>query len=130
MWIINYLAQLNPSPEDAYPFLAVCAFVVLDVTSGFTVSLFTKSFRSDKMRKGIANKIGEIMAMVLIYAISVLLPLMGLVSPKALKVFPVMLGSYIVIMEIGSILENISKLSPKSADKIKSMMEDKDDEYE
>lgn len=114
--------------EMAYPFLAVLSFILLDMVTGFINSLITKSFQSSKMRKGIANKIGEIMAMVLIYALAYVAPMLGIMNGEAVHVLPMVLGVYIVIMEIGSVVENISELSPNTGNKLKEIMEEIDND--
>ena len=84
------------------------AFMVLDFITGITMSVKNKNFNSSIMREGLFNKFGSIC----IVAVGVLIDVcqqyldLGYTVPVA-SAFCV----YIIIMEIGSIIENISKIN-------------------
>lgn len=124
MFWLQYISTLEIKPETAWPFIAVLVFIFLDWVTGLSTALVSGTFKSSKMRKGIGNKLGEIFAMVLIYVLSFFLPLLGIMNGNSINVLPLILASYIVIMEVGSMVENITKLSPKTGRKLKEMMDD------
>lgn len=91
-------------------FTICAAFMVTDILTGLVRSMMTGQFRSSKMRLGMWHKLGEIAALILcaeveIAARFVTLPVAELFVFKAI-------ATYIIIMEIGSIWENIKKIAP------------------
>ena len=90
-------------------YLITCAFIALDFITGLIQSLATATFSSSIMRQGLFHKLGLLLCIVLgvlvDYAqtwldLGVSVPVAGAVC------------AYIVIMEIGSSLENICKINP------------------
>lgn len=64
------------------------------------------------MRKGLFHKLGEIVAMIFGYVCQYTLPYIGVTINIP---FAVAIGTYIVLMEIASIIENIAKINPQLA---------------
>lgn len=90
----------------------VLIFIAFDILFGLIQALANRNFESKIMRQGLFHKLGEILA----YAFGVMcdsaLPLVDIMIPFSLAGA---ITIYIVVMEIGSILENISKISPELA---------------
>lgn len=105
------LDVLTQQPEIRSGFI-VLIFISFDILFGLVQALANKTFQSCVMRQGLFHKLGEIMA----YAFGVMcdsaLPLVDIMVPFSLAGA---ITIYVVVMEIGSILENISKLSPELA---------------
>lgn len=86
----------------------VFAFIVLDLVSGMIKAFKRHDFDSSIMRDGLINKSGEILILVLA----------GL-AEKALPYFDISLGepifngicAYIILMEIGSVIENAGNIN-------------------
>lgn len=98
-------------PELRSGFIALI-FIAFDILFGLIQALANRNFESKIMRQGLFHKLGEILA----YAFGVMcdsaLPLVDIMIPFSLAGA---ITIYIVVMEIGSILENISKISPELA---------------
>lgn len=86
-------------------FIVVLLFIALDFLSGTVAALKAGEFTSTEMRKGLFNKGGEIIVMLL----AGLVDFSGVgVTVSLLPIF----SGYIILMEIGSILENVDKINP------------------
>ena len=86
-----------------------CAFIVLDFITGLVKALSGGGFKSSIMRQGLIHKIGELLCIVLGVLIQwsegyldlgINLPVLGAIC------------TYIVLMEIGSAIENIGAINP------------------
>ena len=93
-------------------------FILLDLVTGLIKAFKEKSYTSTVMREGLFHKIGSL----LIIAFGVLVDYaqtivdIGVVIPVATSVCV-----YIILMEIGSIIENVATINPQILpDKIKS----------
>ncbi|MCD7822049.1 MAG: phage holin family protein [Clostridiales bacterium] len=90
-------------------YLITCAFIALDFLTGLVQAVATGTFSSSIMRQGLFHKLGLLLCM----ALGVLVDYaqefldLGVAVPVAGAVC-----AYIVIMEIGSSLENICKINP------------------
>ncbi len=90
-------------------YLITCAFIALDFITGLIQALATGTFSSSVMRQGLFHKLGLLLCM----ALGILVDYaqtwleLGATVPVAGAVC-----AYIVIMEIGSSLENICKINP------------------
>lgn len=91
----------------------VLAFVLGDLLTGLLAALKNKQFKSAIMREGLFNKVGELAALGLAIMCDEFAPIVNIELPVDLVMVA---ASYLVLMEIGSILENIRKLSPAAAD--------------
>lgn len=82
---------------------------MLDFVSGMIKAFKNHDFDSSVMRDGLINKVGELLVIVL-----------ALISEKALPYLDISVGvpivtgiyTYISLMEIGSIIENVGDISP------------------
>lgn len=85
-------------------------FIAFDIIVGFIGSIKNKTFKSSIMREGMFHKVG-----------SILIILLGDLIAYSSNFFNIGYGKeissciciYIVIMEVGSILENLGKLNPE-----------------
>lgn len=86
----------------------VFAFIALDFVSGMIEAFKNKDFDSSIMRDGLVNKMGELLILVL-----------AELAEKALPYFDISIGkpifngicTYIILMEIGSVIENVGNIN-------------------
>lgn len=90
----------------------VLAFILGDLLTGLLAALKNKQFKSSIMREGLFNKVGEAAALGLAVMCDKFAPFVNIELPVDLVI---VMASYLVLMEIGSIMENIRKLSPAAA---------------
>jgi toxin secretion/phage lysis holin len=91
-------------------YVVVAAFIALDMITGLIKAFKTKQYNSSVMREGLYHKSGSILAIcfgALVDYGQTFLDL-GIQVPVALSIC-----SYIVLMEIGSIIENLCLINPE-----------------
>lgn len=91
-----------------------------DVLTGVITALALGDWTSSKMREGLTHKLGEVLGLILIEGISIGAPYLGVELPfdlTSVYIIPV------VVMEIGSIVENILKLNPDLKDILTKVLE-------
>lgn len=88
----------------------VGVFIVADFVTGIVKAVKGKQFSSENMREGLYHKCAELFAMLFTFYIQFALPKVGFTID-----FPIsaMIVTYISIMEIGSIIENIGIINPQ-----------------
>ena len=96
--------------------IIVLVAIVADIVTGLIAALYKKEFASSVMREGLFHKVGEVCAVALLYGLEYAQPIIGI--DTGLPLFAVGCG-YLVLMEVGSILENIGKFTPSLSDIIK-----------
>ena len=89
--------------------IIVLIFIAFDVLTGWLKALATGTTDSSIMRKGLFHKLGEIVAIIFGYVCQYTLPYVGVTVNIP---FAVAIGTYIVLMEIASIIENIAQMNP------------------
>ena len=89
--------------------LLTCLFIVFDSISGNIAAVANHIWKSSIMRKGLYQKFGSIMLVALAYLIDYAQKFvdLGFRVPIAAVVCV-----YIILMELGSIIENIGKINP------------------
>lgn len=97
---------------NVYAVLAVLVFIGMDVVSGMIKAFFTTGFDSSVMRQGFYHKLGEVLAVGLLAAADFYLPIVGVIVDVS---FSAIGCTYFVLMEIGSIIENIGTINPELA---------------
>lgn len=100
------------------PVIVVLIFIAFDVLTGWLKAFATGTTDSSIMREGLFHKIGELLAMAFGYVCQFALPYVGV---EVSIPFAGAIGTYIVLMETASIVENISIINPglaKIMDKI------------
>lgn len=90
----------------------VLSFILGDLVTGLLAALKNKQFKSAVMREGLFHKAGELAALGLAIMCDKFAPVVNIELPVDLVI---VVASYLSLMEIGSILENIRKLSPAAA---------------
>ena len=99
----------------------VFLFIVIDYVTGFVKALKLGNWKSAIMKQGLYAKLGELLSIVLMYIMQSALPLinisLGIPFVQALTV-------YLVIMELGSIIENLGAINPDLANKLTTIFED------
>jgi len=95
-----------------FPVLVSFCFIAFDVLTGWLKALATGSTNSSIMRQGLFHKVGELLAIVFGYGCEYAFPYVGvnIGLPVAGAIC-----TYIVLMETASIVENLSRISPKLA---------------
>ena len=93
-----------------FSIVIVLVFILLDVASGLLKAVATTGFDSSVMRQGFFHKLGELLSGVLCVVVDESLPSLGI--PVDVN-FSAMCCTYLVLMEIGSILENIGAVNPE-----------------
>lgn len=89
--------------------ICVLAFILADILTGLVKSLYEKDFQSAVMRQGLFHKAGELMVLALLYGVEYAAPLLGITFE--LPTFRAG-ACYCILMEVGSILENIKPFAP------------------
>ena len=106
------LPQLTES--QTWSIIMACVMMLADIITGFTGAALRHDISSTKMREGIGHKI---MILVLIAVAYVLGVGLGHVSSISAEIPSTEIVCwYVVVMEIASILENISKAWPEFSD--------------
>lgn len=95
---------------NVYVMLAVLVFIWMDIVSGMIKAFSTTGFNSSVMRRGFYHKLGEVLAVVLLAATDFYLPIVGVNVDVS---FSVIGSAYLVLMEIGSVIENIGAINPE-----------------
>ena len=89
--------------------IVVLVFIVVDVIVGLAKSLTNGSYKSALMRTGLYHKLGEILAVGFGVLCEYLFPLAGITVGVPIVTS---ICVYIILMETGSIVENLSIISP------------------
>ena len=108
---LSFLETIQKQPEIRSGFI-VLIFISFDILFGLLQALTNQTFQSSCMRQGLFHKLGEILCYLFGMVCDVTLPLVDIFVPFSLASA---ITIYIVVMEIGSILENLSKVSPVMA---------------
>ena len=106
-------------------FLVALCFIVLDVITGYLQAIANNNVKSDKMRKGFWHKLAVVFMLLLAGMIDVMVAFgMGDALGFTAPIFTTAC-LYIIVMEITSILENITKMNPElSNNKIMQLFSD------
>ena len=103
------LPQLTES--QTWSIIMACVMMLADIIVGFTGAVVRHDIRSTKMREGIGHKIMILVLIAVAYVLGV-----GLVHVSGINAeipSTEIVCWYVVVMEIASILENISKAWPE-----------------
>lgn len=90
-------------------YLIMFVFVVIDLVSGIIMALKNKEYDSSKMRDGLFNKCG---IMIVVSVASLIDYTQGYLDIGAELPLTNAVLCYTVLMEIASILENVSRICP------------------
>jgi len=89
--------------------IVIAAAILLDIITGLIKAFYTNTFKSSVMRQGLFHKLGELLAVGILYGAQIALPMIGV--DAHLPMFPAGVG-YCVLMELGSIIENLRAFTP------------------
>lgn len=89
--------------------IVMAAAILLDIITGLIKAFYTNTFQSGVMRQGLFHKLGELLAVGILYGAQIALPMIGVEAH--LPLFPAGVG-YCVLMELGSIIENLRAFTP------------------
>ena len=89
--------------------IVIAAAILLDIITGLIKAFYTNTFKSSVMRQGLFHKLGELLAVGILYGAQIALPMIGVEAH--LPLFPAGVG-YCVLMELGSIRENLRSFTP------------------
>ena len=92
-----------------------CLLIVVDYVSGVGAAVYRGTLQSSKMREGLWNKLGELGAILLAYLVAAEGHYLGIPYQIDLLVPAVLI--WISVMEVTSILENLTLLNPDLGDK-------------
>lgn len=95
--------------EKTVYWIVVAAAILLDIITGLIKAFYTKTFSSSVMRQGLFHKLGELLAVAILYGAQIALPMIGVEAN--LPLFPAGVG-YCTLMELGSIIENLRAFTP------------------
>ena len=90
--------------------IIVASFILADILTGLIAAVRNGEYKSSVMRVGLWSKLGEVAAILLSVLCEWALPVMNV--DIQLPIFEGVSG-YICIMELGSCVENITKISPE-----------------
>lgn len=104
--------------------ICVLVFILADILSGLVKSLYEKDFQSAVMRQGLFHKVGELMVLALLYGVEYAAPLLGI----SFELPTFRAGAcYCILMEVGSIIENIKPFTPAISSLLRKDDEDNAD---
>lgn len=89
--------------------VVVSCFIAFDILTGLAGALMTHTYKSTKMREGLFHKLGEYFAVGFACGCEYAFPYVGITVTVPICTSVVI---YIIIMETGSIVENITIISP------------------
>lgn len=109
-----------------------CLLIVMDYVSGVGAAVYRGTLQSSKMREGLWHKLGELGAILLAYVVAAEGHYLGIPYQIDLLVPAVLI--WISVMEVTSILENLTLLNPDLDDtgflQIFRRTDDNDDTYD
>lgn len=88
----------------------VCAFILADILTGLIKAFSGEGYQSSIMRQGLWHKLSEIVSVLFCILCDQTLPRLEIILPFRL-VDGVTI--YIIMMEIGSVVENIGIMNPE-----------------
>jgi toxin secretion/phage lysis holin len=103
------------------PLLVSVAFIVFDVLTGWLKAAITATLNSSIMRTGLLRKLGEILSILFGYVCQYSLPYLGL---EVKFPFAGAIGTYIVLMETASIIENLCAINPNMREALSKVFDD------
>ena len=89
--------------------ILVLIFILADLGTGLLKAIQSGTYTSSKMREGLFHKLAELASVAFGYLCDYALPIIGVELPVRLASGVIV---YVIIMECGSIIENIGVMSP------------------
>lgn len=118
MVYLDYLGMIMKT--YSVKLIIILAFIVSDIISGLFKALANEGYNSSIMRQGMLHKMSEIFCFLFCVLCDLTLPRLDIILP-----FSIASGItvYLVLMEIGSIIENIGLLNPEIGKYLKNVFE-------
>lgn len=104
-----------------YNLVIVLMLIGVDFVTGLLKSFKNGNFKSSRMRKGLISKCSELVVLALMYGLEYLLPTINVIIPISLVSTVTV---YLVIMEIGSIIENVGAVNKPLAEKLSGLFDE------
>lgn len=115
---MNNLYPLNlPQARDA---IIILGFIAVDIISGLAKSMALHNYTSEIMRKGLFHKLAEILAFGFGILADMTFPVIGVQLPVSIARS---IAVYLVVMESGSITENLGQMNPDLAKYLSKVFE-------
>lgn len=92
-----------------------------DIVTGWMKAIYHGDFKSSAMRHGLLAKVAEMLILFLMYIFEYMLPKINI--DLGLPVVAIV-GTYIVIMELSSVIENIGAINPQLSTKLSTIFAD------
>lgn len=107
-------------PIDQRIIYIALIFMGLDILTGLVKAAKEHDIRSDKLREGLWHKLGFILAIAAGYLVEYLIAVIDTAQLGFTVNVPIMLTicGYVILTELVSVFENISKISPELKDKL------------
>ncbi len=107
--------------KSVTPFAIIGAFMLFDILTGWLKSLNNGTYKSSKMKQGLYSKCGNFIALAFMYGLEHGLPYLGVTTNIP---FVSAVTTYIAVMEIGSVLENLGSINPELGKKLSAIFDD------
>lgn len=105
-----------------YYYIILCLIMIgFDVLTGWIKAIKKGKFKSTVMKKGLLSKVTEMIILCLMYVLEYYLPMININIGLPIVA---LVGVYIVIMELSSIIENIGAINPALQKKLSSIFAD------
>ena len=118
------IVQLEALTPQIKTGAVILLFILFDIVTGLIKSLATHSYESGVMRQGLFHKLGEIVCFIFGVVCDIFLPYLGVSLPVSIAQS---ICIYIVIMETGSVIENIGVINPDLAKYLHKIFADFED---
>ena len=105
-----------------YNYIVLCVIMIgFDVLTGWIKALKKGKFKSTVMKKGLLSKVTEMIILMLMYVLEYYLPQININIGLPIVA---MVGVYIIIMELSSVIENIGAVNPGLQKKLSTIFAD------
>lgn len=105
-----------------FNYIVVCLITIgFDILTGWIKAISEGEFKSSVMRHGLLCKVAEMLILFLMYIFEYYFPLLGI--DFNLPVVAIV-GTYIIIMELSSIIENVGVINPGFSKKLAGIFAD------
>ena len=105
-----------------YNYIILCVIMIgFDVVTGWLKAIKKSKFKSTVMKKGLLSKVTEMLILVLMYVLEYYLPQININIGIPIVA---LVGVYIIIMELSSVIENIGTINPALSRKLSVVFAD------
>ena len=105
-----------------YNYIILCVIMIIfDVVTGWLKAIKKGKFKSTVMKNGLLSKVTEMIILFLMYVLEYYLPTINVQIGLPIVA---LVGVYIIIMELSSIIENIGAINPALQKKLSTIFAD------